>query len=234
MSFPALESVQNDAIDKPAVAAKHWGTTITWTVCAEWARTQNYHSKISPRSFKTSRWLWTVGAEPWEGRTASLWDESNEPSQVLSRARSSSPLWTHLFPSSWKSPLPSSAQQSILGGTAPPQLCRRQGQVQAERDGVRKWEKTLLLSSLLRIELPPITIKGLPKTRQTLKRSPPKCQISEGRLKVSVRAWWAQDAPAVALQGLQEAALVFITICRNENRISCKKLLCLNGTAEEK
>lgn len=29
MRFPALESVQNAAIDKLAVAAKHWGAPIT-------------------------------------------------------------------------------------------------------------------------------------------------------------------------------------------------------------
>lgn len=237
------ESVQNDAVDKPAVAAKHWGTPITWTVCAEWARIQNYHRKISLRSFKMSGYLWIVGAEPWECRTASLWDdESKAPSQVLSRAGSSNPLWTCLFACSWQSPLPSPAQHRILGGTALPQPCRRSSHRHQSRASTSRgrWgqemgENTWLLLYLLhRFEQPPITITSLPKTRQTLKRSPPKGWISEGGLEMSISAWWAQDTPTVALQGLQEAELVFITICRNEICISCKKLLCLNGTAEEK
>lgn len=162
MRFPALESVQNAAIDKLAVAAKHWGAPITWIVCAEWTRTQNYHSKISLTSCRKSGCLWALGAEPWECRTASLWDESSAPSPVLSRARSSNPLWICLFPCSWQ-PCALFCPAQHFGRRSPPQLCRRQlpdtraGKYrQRERMGSGNRRKHVkhcpLLFSLLRIE----------------------------------------------------------------------------------
>lgn len=109
---------------------------------------------------------------------------------------------------------------AFLGGTAPPQLCRGQlsqaGTNRGTRWGQAVGEKhvkcCLLLSSSLRIEQPFIIIESLPKTRQTLKRNPRKGWISEGRLKMSISAWWLQ---ALAFQGFQAAVLVFISICRN-------------------
>lgn len=59
-----------------------------------------------PKILQDKRMPLEFGCWTLERRTASLWDdESNAPSQVLSRAGSSSPLWTCLFPSSWQSPL---------------------------------------------------------------------------------------------------------------------------------
>lgn len=130
------------------MAAKHWGTPITWTVCAEWSRTPNYHSKNSLRSFKTSGCLLSLGAEPWSAEL---------PLFGMMNPMHLPKCWAGLGAAVLCEPASSQAADRALLGSAQnfgrhstsPAVQKaaptdtRAGQAQAEGDGLREWEKTM-------------------------------------------------------------------------------------------
>lgn len=213
MRFPALESVQNDAIDKLAVAVKHWGNTYHFNCVCRMSKDSKSPQQKSPKIFQDKGMPLEFGCWALACRTASLWDEEcKAPSQELSRAGSSSALRTCLFPSSWQSPLPSSAQHRVLGGTAPAPTDTRAGQAQAAGAGLREWEKTVTFALFTTQNwAAPHHHKKFAQNKANTEKNPTQ-KISESRLKMNISAWWVQDAPALALQGLQEAAVLFLPL----------------------